>query len=159
MLPQPPATLTAVLGQTGAGCVGHSLRPKFSCRKRQKMATDELTPKQHKAIAALLAEPTIKAAAAALGVGERTLHGWLDVPAFAIAYRVARRASVQHAIAQLQQASAIAVSTLVDLMAFGSPAVRLGAASKVLDLTIKAVELEDLAARLAALEEAYATKL
>jgi hypothetical protein len=123
------------------------------------MATNELTAKQTKAIAALLAEPTIKAAAAAIGVGERTLHVWLENTAFTTAYRTARRASVQHAIGQLQQASAIAVSTLVDLMAFGSPHVRLGAASKVLDLAIKAVELEDLAARLAALEEAYGQKL
>jgi hypothetical protein len=45
-------------------------------------------------------------------------------------------------------------------MATGNPAaVRLAAASKVLDLAIKSVELEDVMSRLEALEKAYEQKL
>lgn len=53
-----------------------------------------------------------------------------------------------------------AQAALVQLMAAGNPAaVRPAAASKVIDIAIKSVELEDLAARLEALEKAYAAKL
>ena len=43
-------------------------------------------------------------------------------------------------------------------MASSPPAVKLGAARTVLEMAIKAVELEDLEARLAALEAKYAEK-
>lgn len=119
---------------------------------------DELSPKQHKAISGLLVAPTIKEAAELAGCGERTLRGWLDEPTFQAAYQAARRQAVGQAIAQLQQMSSIAVGTLLDLMAFASPAVRLSAARTVLELAIKSVELDDIQARLAALEEAYAKK-
>lgn len=123
---------------------------------------DNLTAKQHKALSALLTEPTIKAAAEKVGIGERTLHAWLkEDAAFAEAYRAARRDAVGQAIARLQQASAAAVAVLCQLMADRTkPAsVRLAAASKVLDLSIRAVELEDITQRLEALEHAYASKV
>ena len=117
--------------------------------------TDQLTPKQHKTIAALLSEPTIEKAAAKVGVGERTLHTWLHEPAFAAAYRAARREAVSQAVARLQQVSTHAVTVLVNVMANTStpPATRVAAAKTVLEMAIKAVELEDLAARLDALEQ------
>lgn len=124
------------------------------------MATGKLTPKQDKAIAALLAQPTIKQAAEHAGVGERTLHTWLDEPLFDAVYRAARRKAVQQATARLQQVSSAAVTVLLQLMASKEtpPAVRLAAASKVLELSIKGIELEDLAARLAVLETLYAAQ-
>ena len=51
----------------------------------------KLTPKQEKAITALLAQPTIEAAAATLGVNPVSIHRWLQEPAFVEAYRSARR--------------------------------------------------------------------
>jgi hypothetical protein len=119
------------------------------------MADNELTTKQHKAIAALLSEPTIKQAAEAARIGERTLHTWLGEPAFDSAYRKARRAAVAQATAQLQRASAEAVAVLTQIMnnATNKAADRISAASKVLDMAIKAVELDDLDARISALEE------
>lgn len=119
------------------------------------MATDALTPKQHKAIAALLAEPTIKAAAEALGVGERTLHTWLSEPAFDRAYRTARREAVRQAVARLQQSASRAAEALDTIVGnrFERAHVRVAAARAILDLAIKAVELEDLEARITALEE------
>ena len=58
------------------------------------MATEahpELDPKQEIALTALMNDPNIKRAAEAAGVGERTLHRWLDEPAFIAAFRRARR--------------------------------------------------------------------
>jgi hypothetical protein len=43
------------------------------------------------AIAALLAEPTIEAAARKAGISESTLLRWLQEPAFKAAFRAARR--------------------------------------------------------------------
>ena len=117
---------------------------------------ENLTPKQQTAIGCLLTEPSVTAAAAAAGVGERTLHRWLDDTAFAAAYRSARREAVQQAIARVQQTSGPAVTVLysiaTDTNALTSS--RVAAASKILDLAIRAVELEDLEQRLAALEAA-----
>ena len=114
-----------------------------------------LTAKQQKALAALLSEPTIEKAAAKVGVGERTLYTWLGESAFGDAYRTARREAVGQAIARLQQVSGGAVAVLVNVMANPDtpPATRVAAAKTVLETAIKAVELEDLAARLAALEQ------
>jgi hypothetical protein len=122
------------------------------------MATDDLTAKQHKAIAVLLAEPTIKAAAAALGVGERTIHTWLGDPTFDEAYRKARRDAVRQAVAQLQRSASGAAATLTTIAE--SPAAkgsdRVAAARAILDYAIRGVELEDLEARIAALEAHHA---
>lgn len=123
-------------------------------------AHDTLTPAQHKAVSALLTEPSVRKAAEASGVKERTLYTWLRQPDFGAAYRAARREATQQAIARLQQMSGAAAVVLCQLMASGNPApVRLAAASKVLDMAIKSVELEDLQARLEALERAYAQKV
>ena len=50
----------------------------------------KLTPKQEKAISALLGQPSIEAAAAAIGVNAATIYRWLHEPDFAGAYRLAR---------------------------------------------------------------------
>jgi hypothetical protein len=133
-------------------------------RKTADMAdispNNTLSPAQHNAVAALLSEASVRKAAETAGVKERTLYSWLKTPAFADAYRAARREATSQAIARIQQFSAHAAGTLVQLMAPGNPAaVRLTAASKVLDLAIKSVEIDDLAARLEALERAHAEKL
>lgn len=119
----------------------------------------DLTPKQEKTIAALLASPTIGEAAAAAGVGARTLHTWLADPVFAAAYRTARRDAVGQAIARLQQLSGDAVATLAGLLGDSRPTIRLAAASKVLDLAVRGIELDDLAARIAELEACIAAPL
>jgi hypothetical protein len=122
-------------------------------------STEQLTPKQHKAIAALMSNTTIAAAAKAAGVSERVLYNWLDEPTFTTSYRVARREAVQIATARLQQISGAAVAVLGQLMVNGTPAIKLGAARTVLDLAIKAIELDDIQARLTALEAKHAEKL
>ncbi len=119
--------------------------------------TDNLSAKQHKTIACLLCNPTIAEAAEAAGVGERTIYAWLNEPAFSQAYRVARRAVVSQATAQLQQHVTVAVKELGHLVSgFGGvkPEIRLAAAKFVLEMAIKSVELDDVQERLSRLEEA-----
>jgi len=108
--------------------------------------------KEEQAIAALLAEPTIAAAAARAGIGESTLLRWLAEPAFRDRYRAARRDVVEAAIGRLQQASTAAVDALARNLSCGIPAVEVGAAKAVLDQAVKAVELLDLAERVERLE-------
>lgn len=114
-----------------------------------------LTARQSKALTALLTEPTIAAAAAKVGVGERTLHTWLAEPAFASAYRDARRDAYGQAVARLQQYSHAAVTVLLQVMATTDTpaATRVNAAAKVLDFARSSIELEDLAERIDQLEQ------
>ncbi len=119
-----------------------------------------LTARHFNAIAALLSEPTVRKAAEVAKVPERTLYTWLKHPAFAAEYRAARREAVSQAIARTQQFSSAMVNVLLSIAGDSKKpaAARIAAASKALDIAIKSVELEDLAVRLAALEERYAAK-
>jgi hypothetical protein len=112
--------------------------------------------KQEEVIAALLSQLNVEDAARAASVGTRTLLRWLKVREFQDAYRKARRAAFGQAVARLQQACSAAVSTLLKIMVDPSaPAsARVRAADSVLDHTAKAIELNDLDARVAALERA-----
>jgi hypothetical protein len=107
-------------------------------------------------ISALLANPNLTAAAEALGIGRSTLWRIMRNPAFQGQYREARRQVVGQSIAQLQQSTGLAVQTLRDVIANGEAPIwgRIVAARIVLELAIKAVEVEDFDARLTALEEA-----
>jgi len=119
------------------------------------VATHSLTPRQEQGITALLVQGSLQAAAEASGVNEKTLRRWLrEDTAFQAAYREARRAVVQHAITQVQQATGEAVETLRGVMqdAEAPASARVSAAKAVLETAIKAVELEDLEARIVALE-------
>jgi hypothetical protein len=121
-----------------------------------KASSDKLTPKQERAIIALLLHPTISEAAQAVGVSEVMLWRWLQVPAFQAQYRHARRQMGNQAIAQVQHVAGKAVTTLEAVMdsKTASPASRVSAARAVLELALKAVELEELDERLSALEAA-----
>lgn len=113
-----------------------------------------LTRNQDRAILALLSHHTMKEAAASVGVGEATLWRWLQDEDFQRAYQRARREAVRQAIANLQQASGEAVNVLSELMRDTSvPATaRVTAAKAIIEYSIKAVEVEDLAERVAELE-------
>ena len=111
-----------------------------------------LTAKQEKALAALLDKPTIREAAAASKVGETTLWRWLQEPEFQRGYRAARRQVVEHSISELQSATSDAVATLKRNLNCLNPAVEVRAAQIILDQSIKAVELVDLAERIEQLE-------
>lgn len=91
---------------------------------------------------------------AAVRDSRSTFYRWLKDAAFQAAYREARRAVVQHAMTQLQRATGEAVETLRRVMQNSeSPAsARVAAAKAVLETAVKGLELEDLEARIAALE-------
>ena len=112
--------------------------------------------KQEEAIAALLSHRSIEEAAHASGVGYKTLLRWMKEPEFDAEYRSAKRAAYGQSIARLQQASSAAVTTLLKLMVDQNvPAsTRARCADSVLGHTVKAIELEDIEARIAALERA-----
>lgn len=116
---------------------------------------EKLTRKQELAVAALLVQPTMAEAARVVGIGEVTLWRWMQQPEFQTRYRDARRQAVSQAIAQLQQVAGDAVKTLADVMndADKPASSRVAAAKAVLEMAVKAIELEDLEARVAALEQ------
>ena len=118
------------------------------------MEHGELTHKQHKAIAALLSEATIASAAAKVGITESTLYRWLQDDTFNEAYRQARREAVGQAVARLQQLSSSAVFVLASVMADKAtpPSTRVIAAKAIIEYALQAVQLEDLQARVEALE-------
>ena len=112
--------------------------------------------KKEEAIAALLTQRNIDEAAKVVGVASNTLLKWMKDQEFAASYREARRAAFGQSIGRLQQASSAAVSTLLKVMVdVNAPAsTRVRAADSVLGHSAKAIELEDLEVRVAALEQA-----
>jgi hypothetical protein len=112
--------------------------------------------KKEEAIAALLTQRNIEEAAKVAGIGTNTLLRWLKVPEFQTAYREARRDAFRQAIARLQQGTSAAATTLLKTMIDGAtPAsVKVRAAEAIFSHAAKAIEIEDIEARVAALEAA-----
>ena|SRR5436305_1792253 len=112
--------------------------------------------KKDEAIAALLTHRNIDEAAKSIGVAPNTLMRWMKEGEFQTDYRAARRAAFGQCIARLQQASSAAATTLLKTMIEpGTPAsVRVRAAECILNHATKAIEIEDIEARVAALEQA-----
>lgn len=114
----------------------------------------KLPRKQEAAISALVRHGTLGEAATACGVNESTLRRWLKLETFQTAYRDARRQLVQSAIVATQRAAQQAVKTLqmVQTDPLASPSARVTAAKTVLDLALRAVEIEHIEERLCTLE-------
>ena len=112
--------------------------------------------KKEEAIAALLTQRNMEEAARAVGIGANTLLRWLQVPEFKDAYRKARRDAYSQAMARIQQASGAAVSTLLKVLVDpNTPASsKVRAADSILDHSAKAIEIEDIEARVSELERA-----
>src|SRR5215213_584911 len=115
---------------------------------------ESLTPNQHKAIYALLEQPTLEAAAENVGVSTATIKRWRKTEAFTREFRQARRRVLEDAYAKLQGASSTAVDTLVTHMHSGTPHLEVKAALGILDRAQKGLEAYDLIERLERLEEA-----
>ena len=112
--------------------------------------------KKEEAIAALLTQRNIEEAAKAAGIGANTLLRWLKVPEFATAYREARRDAFRQSIARLQQGTSAAATTLLKTMVDpNAPAsVKVRAAEAIFNHAAKAIEIEDIDARVSELERA-----
>ncbi len=119
----------------------------------------KLDKKQEEAIVALLTQRNVEEAARAIDMATSTLYRWMQEPAFDAAFREARRLAFRQSIARLQQGATAAATTLLKIML--DPAAphscRLRAADSVLAHAAKAIELEDIEARLEALERGAAT--
>src|SRR5690242_10499631 len=119
-----------------------------------EIPASDLSPKQSKAITALLEEPTMKKAAAAAGINEATLWRWLQTPAFRKAYAEARRKVVQQGMARIQRYTSEAASVLYQIMndIDKPPYTRVAAANSIIDNAGKATELDDYHERIAEIE-------
>jgi hypothetical protein len=108
------------------------------------------------AIAALLSYRNVEAAARAVGISANTLLRWTKEPEFDAACREARRTAFLQSIGRLQDASGAAVTTLLKIMLDSnvSAGTRLRAIEIALGQGAKALEMEDLEARVAELERA-----
>ena len=112
--------------------------------------------KKEEAIAALLTQRNTEDAARVAGIGISTLLRWQKEPEFDAAYREAKRAAFSQSIARLHQMSSAAVTTLGKVMVDANtpPATKVRAADSILNHSAKAIELEDIEARVAELERA-----
>src|SRR5215472_4930350 len=112
--------------------------------------------KMEGAIAALLTQRNVEEAAKAAGISTRTLLRWMKEPEFQKAYREARRSAFSQAVAKLQQGATAASTTLLKIMLDpNTPAsVRVRAAEAVMSYSSKAIEIEDVEARVTELERA-----
>ena len=112
--------------------------------------------KKEEAIAALLTQRNIEEAANVAGIGANTLLRWLKVPEFQTAYRAARRDAFGQSIARLQQGTSAAATTLLKLLIEpNTPAsVRARVADSIFNHAAKAIEIEDIEARVTELETA-----
>lgn len=111
--------------------------------------------RQEKLIAALLCQPTIALAARQAQVGEDTAHRWMREPDFKAAYAEARQRVLEEALRYLQSTMLAAVETLRSVMLDDQtrPAQKIMAAKVVLELGLRSYELEELEARITALEQ------
>src|SRR6266436_7690685 len=110
--------------------------------------------KLDEAIAAMLTQRNVEEAARSVGLSTATLMRWQKAPDFQTAHREARRAAYVQAVARLQQrASAAATTMLKTMIDPNAPAsTRLRAAECVMNHATEAIEIEDIEARVAALE-------
>jgi hypothetical protein len=117
--------------------------------------SEKKSRKAEQFIAALLAHPSIEAAAKSVGIGNATAWRWMKDPKLVEQYREARREAMRHTTARLQEAAREAVECLREVQLTGeSESARVSAARTILEQALKAVDLEDVQHRLDALERA-----
>lgn len=115
---------------------------------------------QESFLAALLTQPTVAQAAKTAGISQATATRWLKDAPFAERYAEARRGMVHEAMRFLEQTMLAAAAVLRTVMLNDTirPQTRVMAARSVLELGLRASELEDQERRITALEEALALR-
>jgi hypothetical protein len=106
-------------------------------------------------ILALLQQPGIEKAAAAVGISGVTAWRITKTTEFQEQYRQARREAFTQSLGRLQQAAGAAAATLLKVMldSTAPAASRVRAAACILEHAAGALELEDIAVRLERLEQ------
>lgn len=112
--------------------------------------------KTEEAIVSLMRGQTIKQAALDCGLGYRTLKNWLASDWFQAEYQAAKDRLLDTTINQLRDSGSEAVMGLraVVVDAVAPHSARVSAARAILEVLLKAVELQDITARLERLEAA-----
>ena len=105
-----------------------------------------MTLKKEKALAALLSNPTRKAAAAAAGISDRTLRTYLQDPEFSAAYKHAAACIMDGATRQLQQNLTAAIDRLAQIVADDeeNSMAQISAAKTLLDYGLRFTEFNDI---------------
>lgn len=105
-------------------------------------------------IAALISQPSVKAASVACGLGERQIYERLKDPEFCRLYKDARRDLLSGCLVGLQSQLGGAVSTMTEVMQDkkASSQVRLNAAESIIRNALKISEQMDIFDRLDDLE-------
>lgn len=112
-------------------------------RDRHKMTQNGAS--RARAIAALLEERNVTAAARAAAIGRRTLQRWLADPSFCADLKRASGDCLDVTKARLQAASGQALDALVELTAADlDPSIRCRAAGKILDLALGSAKVAGL---------------
>jgi hypothetical protein len=116
----------------------------------------KLERKMEQAIASLLTARNMEEAAKSIGISPKTLQRWQKLPEFERAFREARMAAFRQSTARLQQASSPAVTMLLKILVdpVAPMAVKARCAYYILDQTKKAIETEEIEARVSELERA-----
>ncbi len=124
------------------------------------MSQTELSPKQRRAIAALIETGEVLAAADAADVSRTTLYQWLKNPAFTAALRDAEADALRSLTRQLVSLGKRATATIADAMTDPSvnASTRVRAADVVLGRLLQLRELVDLEERVASLEASVAAQ-
>lgn len=106
------------------------------------------------AIAAIVSHPTIKAAAGACGVTEKTMHAWLNEPEFSKKVRTAQEEIARESIGRVLNTIGCALDVLVEVATDkeSNASTRVSAAKALLDQSLRVYELETVQRRLDALE-------
>lgn len=115
-----------------------------------------LTTPQRRAIAALLTERNVQAAARVAHVGERTLYRWVtEYAPFQAELKAAEGRAIDAAIRRLAELTGEAVDTLREVMGNteASPGARVQAANVALSRLLELKELADLEGRITAIEK------
>jgi uncharacterized protein YjgD (DUF1641 family) len=117
--------------------------------------TENLTPEQVVALAALLTNPTIEKAAAAAKVSSKQLHRWLNDPDFKAALQLAEAELIDQTVRRVSAISATALETLESIIKNRKVAagVRVRASIGLLAQLIRLKELSEHEDRLIAMEE------
>ena len=116
--------------------------------------------RRERLVLALLASPTIKAAAEVAGVPERTAHRWLRETDFGYTVAVARRHVLAQACTRLVATCGTATDVLRDVACDTSApaAARVTAARTILELARGLVDVDHIDDRLSALEAAVSRR-
>jgi hypothetical protein len=117
----------------------------------------DLTTRQQRTIAALLAARNVREAAKQVKVSERTVYTWLAEPVFRAALYEAEGHLIDAATRRLLQHQDVALTVILTIMADEeiAPSTRLRAAIAIIDFMLKLRELRSIEQRLTALEAAH----